>query len=453
MAFKALKSQMHRGAVARRLILGIFCFVLAMIMISFTRMAYEIRTNEPILVNLDKCSLDIGLITYPHMNTHEISQEQAQLSVRYAGGKNLTLGVVKELINKDMLSLDARALCVGEGSDSDLLTLRELGFSDVFRVHKNPITSLLQKQIEHELDFKVNSFDFVFSRTFGRVPVPALLVLEIERVLRPGGIGALLVGFSNFHMGSLVRSATPVSLLLRSSEILHVCGIGSFALIVFKKRLSNVAHFGDYRLPSECPSVSRNEPFMQHIEPLMDQKLGRFEKEVSFLPKFVNVSSRNRLIYINMGTAELGPNYPIHPQAFNVFVVDHNMSALSSYVKKPGVTFVYHPGLVEDEILAPGLNHGDYLEAPLHGEGFEFIKWFKETAKDGDFVVLMMNAGVRQLKVMFELFESGAICHVDEVFIRCSEGVDCRNSRCNDCLNLFHGLRNAGVFVHRWSGV
>lgn len=439
---------MHRGAVARRLILGTFFFVLAMVTVSFTRIAYEIGTNEPILVNLDKCSFDIGLITNPHMNTHGISQEQAQLSV---GGKNLTLSVVKELINKDMLSLDARALCVGESSGSDLLTLRELGFSDVFRVHKNPITSLLQKQTEHELDFKVNSFDFVFSTTFGRVPVPALLVVEIERVLRPGGIGAMLVGFSNFHMGSLVRSATPVSLLLRSSEILHVCGIGSFALIVFKKRLSNVAHFADYRLPSECPSISRNKPFMQHIEPLVDQKLGRFEKEVSFLPKFVNVSSRNRLVYINMGTAELGPNYPIHPQAFNVFVVDHNMSAL--YYKKPGVTFVYHPGLFEDEILAPGLNHGDNLKAPLHEEGFEFIKWFKETAKDGDFVVLMMNAGVRQLKVMFDLFESGAICHVDEVFIRCSEGVDCRNSRCNDCLSLFNGLRNAGVFVHRWSGV
>lgn len=433
MDFKGLKWQKIRGALVRRLILGGLCFVLAMVIVSFIRMACEIGSNEAIL---DKCSLDTtGLITYPRMNMPDV------------GGKNLTLTVVKELINKEMLTLDSRSLCVGEGSGSDVFALRELGFTEAFGVNRNPISSLLQKQFEHKVEFKTNSFDFVFSRTVDRVPIPALLVLEIERVLKPAGIGAMLVGFSAFDMGSLVRSATPVSLLLRTSEILHVCGVGSHTLIVFKKRLTNVANFKDYRLPGECPSISRNRPFIQHIEPLVDQNL------VSYLPKFVNVSSRHKLIYINMGTGELGRDYPIHPKMFNVYVVDHNVSALSYYVKKPGVTFVYHPELVEGDNIVPSVSHGDYLEAPIHEKRFEFTNWFKETAKDGDFVVLMMNAGVKQLKVLFDLFESGAICHVDEMFVRCSEGVDCGNSRCSDCLSLFIGLRNAGVFVHRWSGI
>ncbi|KAK9068649.1 hypothetical protein SSX86_012764 [Deinandra increscens subsp. villosa] len=435
MDFKALKWQMIRVAQARRLILACLCFVLVLFIVSIARMTIEIGTNEPVLLNLDKCSLDIEFIEFNG----------------YEGGKNLTVSVVKQLMNKEMLTFDAKTLCLGENSNSDLLALEELGFTETFGVRKNPIFSYLLRKgypyPDNDLDFETNSLDFVLSRTVDRVPVPARLVLEIERVLRPGGIGAMLVGFSAFHMGSLVRSATPVSLLLRTSEIHHVCGIGSLALIVFKKKTDDVECFKDYRLPSECPSVSENKPYMQHIEPLVGQKF------VSYLPKFVDVSLRNKLVYINMGTGELAPDYPIDRTRFDAYVVDHNVSALSYNVKKPGVTFVYHPGLLENNTRAPSVNHGDYLEAPLHEKPFEFINWFKETAKDGDFVVLMMNAGVTQLKVLFELFESGAICHVDEMFIRCDDGVDCGNSRCNDCLSLFRGLRNAGVFVHRWLGV
>ncbi|XP_071688193.1 uncharacterized protein [Rutidosis leptorrhynchoides] len=422
MDFKALKLQMIRGALARRIILACLCFVLAMFIVSFTRIAGKIRTNEPVLMNFDQCWFN-----RPRMKVSNVCHE------------NLTFSVVKELTDRQMLRLDGRALCVGDNLYSDALSLRELGFMETFRANQNTIM-----RFEHDVEFETNYFDFVLSRTFGKVPIPARLVLEIERVLRPGGIGVMIVDFDTFNIGSLVRSATPVSLLLRSSNILHVCGIGSFALIVFKKNLSNVVYFENFRLPKECPSVLRNKPFMQHIEPLME-----YQDLVSYLPNFVNVSSRNKLIYINMGTGEMGPSYPIHPQAFNVYVVDHNVSALSAHVKKPGVTFVYHPGLVEGDNFGHSVNSAKYMEAPLHEKRFEFIKWLKETAKDGDFVVLKMNAGETHLKVLFELFESGVICHVDEMFVHCSEGVDCRNSRCHDCLSLFKGLRNAGVFVHR----
>ncbi|KAI3706400.1 hypothetical protein L6452_24115 [Arctium lappa] len=454
MDFKVLKWQLLRGSLAWRLILRALFFVAAMVVLSFTRIANEIRTTDPISLSFDKCSLNIGSIVNTQHNTKtpRISQISLEkVSIPCVDGMNLTVGVIRELMNKEMLSLDARSLCVGQDSDSIALTMRELGFSNAFGVHSNPLLSLLRKQFHHKLDFDANSFDLVFSVTLEKASVPALLVLEIERVLRPGGVGAMLLGSSTFYTHSLVRSATPVALLLRSSEILHVCGIGSFTLIVFKKHLENVAFFDDYKLPNDCPSISKNKPFMKHIEPLGDQDSAR-SQELSYLPKFLNVSSRNRLIYINMGAGEFDRRYPIHPDAFNVYVVDHNVSALTSHVKKPGVTFVYHPGLVEDDKTAPSLMPVDYLEAPLHEEQFEFIDWFKETAKDGDFVVLMMNAGAMQLKVLFELFVSGAICHVDELFLRCSDGVDCRTSYCRDCTSLYNGLRNAGVFVHQWSG-
>ncbi|CBI16304.3 unnamed protein product, partial [Vitis vinifera] len=92
------------------------------------------------------------------------------------------------------------------------------------------------------------------------------------------------------------------------------------------------------------------------------------------------------------------------------------------------------------------------LSMPLYAEGFDFVHWFKETVVAGDFVVLMMNAREVELKLLFELFKSGAICLVDEIFLHCSEGVDCNTATCKDCMTLFKGLRNSGVFVHQWWG-
>ncbi|PWA37903.1 hypothetical protein CTI12_AA586330 [Artemisia annua] len=384
MDFKAIKWQILRGSLTWRLVIRGMFFVFAMVVVTWTRIASEMRTTttndddlNKMLLSFEKCSLNV--------NDNVVS------------GKNLSVGVVKELMNKEILRFDSRALCVGEDSDMVALTLRELGLVDAVSVYKNPILSLLRKELVGKLEFDANSFDFVFSASLERASVPALVVLEIERVLRPGGVGVMLVGSGGYNTRSLVRSATPVSLLLRSSEILHVCGISSFTLIVFKKQMESVAYFENYKLPSECPSIAKNKPFMEYIEPIVDQRSGNAH-EIAYLPKFLNISARSRLIYINMGAGGFDQRYPIHPDAFNVYVVDHNVSALTSHVKKPGVTFVYHPGLVEDDTTESNLMSVDYLEAPLHEEQFEFIDWFRETAKDGDFVVLMMNAGVTQLK-------------------------------------------------------
>ncbi|XP_076896567.1 uncharacterized protein LOC143549572 [Bidens hawaiensis] len=164
MDFKALKWHIIRAKPTRRLFLAWLSFVFVVFIVSIARIAVEIRTDEPVLVNLDRCSLDIGLIK--------------------DNGNNLIVSVVKELMNKEMLTLDAKTLCLGENSNSDVLTLRELGFIEAFGVRNNPISYLLDKQTDHELDFKSNSLDFVLSRTVERVPgpVPARLVMEIERV-------------------------------------------------------------------------------------------------------------------------------------------------------------------------------------------------------------------------------------------------------------------------------
>ncbi|XP_057473072.1 uncharacterized protein LOC130761574 [Actinidia eriantha] len=463
MDLKVLKWQIRRGSLARRLFMRALLFALAMAVCTFVQIVHDVRTMEPLAMNFNECTMSIGL--NPYANLTGFLKPISSFGFPFHGPckevGNLTNDVVKELMEKNLLDSGAKALCVGEGSATAVSALRELGFSKAFGVDRHPSFSLLRKRFLYEIDFKDNYFDFVFSRALDRVSVPALLVLEIERVLRPGGTGAMLVGASSFYSGGLIRSATPVSSFLKSSNVVHVCGIGSFTLVIFKKRFDKVAFFEHYRLPSECRSIKNSKPVIKFMEPLVDKYSGPIETKLSYLPEFMNISSRNRFIYINIGAGELvnssisemfKPFYPREPRAFNVYVVDHNISVLSSYIKTPGVTFVYHPGLAGDKAITSLSSGDDYLSAPFDEEEFDFIRWFKRTVSDEDFVVLMMNARAVELKILFELFESGAICHVDELFLGCSDSTDCTSATCGDCVSLFKGLRNSGVFVHRWLG-
>lgn len=466
MDLKVLKWQMLRGTLMKRMLVKAFALGSAMLVLSIIQMTHDARKMEPDLLNLDACPLNFGSSEY--YNVSEFSNPLSIIGFSLYGGfrmlskesENLANNVFNELMGKNLLDPNSKTLCVGEGSASAVVALRELGFRHAVAVGSHPSFSLLKQRYVCELDFADNSFDFVFSRALDRVSVPALLVLEIERVLRAGGIGAMLVGAHDFYSGSLIRSATPVSLYLKSSDIIHVCGVGSNALVIFKKRFENAAFFELYQLPNECPAITNNKPFMKFIEPLKDEKSLHAKREVSYLPKFLNTSTRNRLIYINVG-ADKSTNLSIYElfkpyssfgdRAFSVFLIDHNTSVLSSHVKTPGITFVYHPGLAEEN-AAPELDSDEYLSAPMDTEEFDFARWFKETVEDDDFVVLRINTRTLKLNILGELFKTGVICHVDELFLQCSESLDCKGAICEDCMSIFRSLRNSGVFVHQWLG-
>lgn len=464
MDFKAFQWQIFRGSLAKRLFLRALLFTLGMMIISFVQMANQLGKTEPFLSKNDECPLDFAG-SNPYVNLTRVMKPVASLAFRLFGtslrckeNEDLAKNVFKELMEKHMLESRARVVCVGEGAASAVVLLRDLGILNAIGVRRHPFFSLWKKRFVYELDLKGDYFDFVFSRSLDKVSVPALLVLEIERILRPGGIGAMLVGAHAFYSGSLVRSATPVSSFLKSSDVVHVCRIGSFTLVIFKKRLDNVNQLEHYHLPDHCPSIMNNKPFLKRIEPLALNQLGQHETEISFLPKFMNVSSRNRMVYINIGASELvsssiteifKPYHRVLPRAFDVYLIDHNISTLSSYVRKPGVTFVYHPGLLGD-YTAPVLASDEHLSAPTEENSFEFARWFQQTISANNFVVLMMNARAAELKILFELYETGAICRVDELFIHCSDTEYCTDAVCGDCRSLFEGLRKSGVFVHQW---
>ncbi|KAJ6869939.1 hypothetical protein NC652_035749 [Populus alba x Populus x berolinensis] len=366
----------------------------------------------------------------------------------YGSDPGLLFDSVRELLGMQIIDPRAKVLCVGEGSAPAVLALRELGFLNACGVHRHPFFSLKHKRMAYELEYADDSFDFVLSGDLEKISVPAIVVLESERVLKPGGIGAMLVGVDSFNTNNLIRSSMPVTSLLRNSNIVHVGYVNEYTLVVFKKRIYSVGYFQQYQLPAECPSIMNNRPHLENLEPLTENKQVDHEKNIAYLPKFVDMPSRKRLVYVEIGGGEhlnssvsswFLPSYPVDRNTFNVYFVDHNASVLLS-----GVAFIYYPGLAGVEAtLNPDVEEFDQS---VEDEGFDFLDWFKQTVQHADFVVLKMKAGKVELRFLSGLFQSGAVCFIDELFLSCSDQVG------GDCMDLFKSLRSSGVFVHQWWG-
>ncbi|KAF8117311.1 hypothetical protein N665_0011s0035 [Sinapis alba] len=363
--------------------------------------------------------------------------------------KNIDLAtqVVTELKGLNFLSNDAKALCIGRRSVSALLAMNQQGLTDARVAYAPPVFAFKHRKFTSGyLQYEDGSFGFVLSMDLETVSVSASLVYEIERVLKPGGTGAMLVGSDDSN--GLVRSVSPVSSLLKNSSVVHVGSLGEEVLIVFRRNGED--SFGldqtHHHLPDDCSSVLNNRPYIGLLEPLLEEKRSDFERRIHYLPEFIDVSSRKRLVYIDIGAADhltprsnwFFPSYPIDKKAFNSYFVHHNTSILTSYVKSPGVTFIYHPGLA-----GTVASHGEKEEEPfVEDDSFDFLAWFKETASFADFLVLKMNTSEAELKFLSELIKTGEICSVDELFLHCTGY--------GDCNSVIKSLRNRGVFVHQW---
>ncbi|KAK7392413.1 hypothetical protein VNO78_20852 [Psophocarpus tetragonolobus] len=367
-------------------------------------------------------------------------------SVNCTNHTALTSTVVTFLMGKRLLNYGANTLCIGEASPLIASSLQLLGFSRVFSLHNHPY--------KNHFPYKDSSFHFVFSTD----PVPALLVPELERILQPAGIGVLLLAASS--------SSSSLSSLLTYSNVVHVGYVHELSLVVFKKTSeppNTGSLFKNPVLPAHCPSLAFTKPFVEFMEPLVEQRQYlNYPKIFSYLPKFVDVSSGKRLVYIDIDVRELvnedvnvtdwfPPSYPIDHKAFSVYFVHYNASVLLSYVKRPRVTFVYHPGLA-GKVARRSRVDGD-MDPLLGEEEFDFLVWFKETVQYADFVVLKMNAGEVEMKFLMDIFEDGAICYVHELFLSCSESGDGKSETMSSrerCMDIYKGLRSNGVYVHQW---
>ncbi|CAA0386126.1 putative methyltransferase type 11 [Arabidopsis thaliana] len=463
MGFEVLKLKLMPSSFRRRVLLRALVIVCAFSVVSVLRNlagAYEGET----ISNTQPCKVDECAVNFAFLGPFLFSGNGLLFSNRFLkpvwnylesdkckDNISLTTQVVRELTGMNLLSNDSKALCIGRRSVSAVLAMNRQGISDVSVAYMPPVFAFKHRKFTSELHYEDASFGFVFSMDLESVAVPASLVYEIERILKPGGTGAMLVGTtSGSDSNELVRSVSPVSSLLKNSSVVHVASLGKQVLVVFKRdgedsfRLDQTHH--DF--PADCSSVLNNRPYIGLLEPLLDEKRSDFERRIHYLPEFIDLSSRKRLVYIDIGAVDhvkarsnwFFPSYPIDRKAFNSYFVHHNTSILTSYVKSPGVTFIYHPGLAATKTTIA--NTGDHEEPFVEDDSFDFLAWFKETASFADFVVLKMNTSDTELKFLSELIKTGAICSVDELFLHCTGY--------SDCTGIIKSLRNSGVFVHQW---
>lgn len=138
----------------------------------------------------------------------------------------------------DLMGRSDRVLCVGRRAARAVMVFRKLGFRSSIGVDSKACSSMVMKGDPNRLPFGANSFDFVFSGALDAVRVPARLVMEMERVLRPGRSGAVgMFASGPVPTVSVMKAAAPVSAFLRYSEVVGVRTVNSSVMVVFRKRV------------------------------------------------------------------------------------------------------------------------------------------------------------------------------------------------------------------------
>ncbi|KAK8953445.1 hypothetical protein KSP40_PGU007982 [Platanthera guangdongensis] len=148
----------------------------------------------------------------------------------------------RELISLGWLASGDRAIFVGPDAIGAAIIARRKGLPETVAA---PATACCA------LPFDGESFDFAFSASLDRARVPARVVLEMERVLRPGRVGAIFrlrPISSPARPEGLMRAAAPVASLLRFSDVIGARALNGSAIVAFRKRRRGGAGSGD----TEC---------------------------------------------------------------------------------------------------------------------------------------------------------------------------------------------------------
>jgi FkbM family methyltransferase len=198
-------------------------------------------------------------------------------------------------------------------------------------------------------------------------------------------------------------------------------------------------------------------------------------------------------VYVDVGARSYGSSigswfkkqYPKQNRTFDVYAIEADKAFYEEYRVKKGVKLLPYAAWVRNETLRFEINHdpGKEVKEKTRGmgriqpvksslssrsfngevneiEGFDFAEWLKNTVTEKDFVVMKMDVEGTEFDLIPRLFETGAICLIDEIFLECHYN---RWQRCcpgqrsskyektyGQCLDLFTSLRDRGVLVHQW---
>ncbi|KAI4331593.1 hypothetical protein MLD38_029769 [Melastoma candidum] len=409
--------------------------------------------------------------------------------------------VFRGLIDGGMLSPSSRALCIGTIGGSDVLALKEVGVADSVGIAKKAVKPLVIAGMPHRVPFEDGRFDFVFmgGGEFDKVSRPADVAAEIMRTVKPEGFAVFHVRAHDTYSFHSFVDLFNSCYVVRTREVDGAdIGFPKIREMVMKKGkgfsiLERSGPKGD-SLDGKCSLSEHKLQLVREAEQLIEEEplkpwitLKRNLNNIKYLPSIVDISFRNRYIYVDIGARSYGSSigswfrkrYPKQNRTFDVYAIEADKAFHDEYASKKGVTLLPYAAWIRNETLSFEVNHdpskkpgaqqgrgmgrihsggssGDVSRVP----GFDFAEWLKSTATENDFVVMKMDVEGTEFDLIPRLFETGAICLIDELFLECHYN---RWQRCcpgersskydktyGQCLDLFKSLRDSGVLVHQW---
>ncbi|CAA7406234.1 unnamed protein product [Spirodela intermedia] len=416
--------------------------------------------------------------------------------------------IFQNLLMEGFLSATSKSLLMDAASGQEVLALKEIGVSDAVGVSKMKSLPLVIAWDLFSLPFGNNTFDFVFCgrQTVERSLHPAKLALEISRTLKTEGV--LVVHTSSagdvYSLNSFL-SLFPGHRLLRSREtdgldfsaareIILQKGGGSLTLGPGREESEKADSSG------KCFTPEYKLKLLHSAEPLIKEEplkpwitLKRNVQNIKYLSSMVDINFKSRYVYVDVGARSYGSSigswfkkqYPKQNKTFDVYAIEADRTFHAEYESKKGITLLPYAAWVRNETLSFEINGDPGQKDEIKGRGmgrilpaagsatgltktrvvdeiqaFDFAEWLKNTVSMTDFVVMKMDIEGTEFDLLPRLFETGAICLIDELFLECHYN---RWQKCcpgqrspkyqntyGQCLELFSLLRKSGVLVHQW---
>ncbi|XAR55775.1 Sterol 24-C-methyltransferase [Bertholletia excelsa] len=415
--------------------------------------------------------------------------------------------VFQDLIAEGYLSPTSKSLCVETPNGEEVFALKEIGVSDSIGIYKKQSKPLVVSGQAVRQPFNDNTFDFIFAGigTLDKSAKPAEFAAEIGRTLKPDGFLVVHTASKDTYSFNSFIDLFNCCKFVRSRDIDGVdSSMPPIREIVMKKEYEILGH-GIGVASSHGGSVNKcsvpgyKQQLIRDAEPLIAEEplkpwitLKKNVKNIKYLPSMADINFKQRYVYVDVGARSYGSSivswfkkqYPKQNKTFEIYAIEADKAFHEEYSSKKGVTLLPYAAWVKNETLFfevnqdPGREKQDKENGRGMGrikpvqsldtvasnvdeiQGFDFANWLKNTVSEKDFVVMKMDVEGTEFNLIPRLFETGAICLIDEIFLECHYNrwqKCCHGERSSkyqktysQCLDLFTSLRGSGVLVHQW---
>ncbi|PWZ39603.1 hypothetical protein Zm00014a_005411 [Zea mays] len=441
----------------------------------------------------------VATTTRTHVVQADVPSPEVWRTRRWRRAVDYHAAVLAPHIAAGALAPGSRAVCLGGAQEA--LAMRELGVARAVAVARKRAPPLVVAGHDRRLPFDASSVDFVFAgRALDAAKRPADLAAEAARILKPEGHLVMLTSSAaDAYSFRSIQALLPLLRLVRSREIDgQDDSYSTLRELVFVHKNLRSTGTGTSSSVNNCSVGDHRLQLLAHAEPLIQEEplkpwltLKRNMNNIKYLPALADISFKRRYVYVDVGARSYGSSigswfrkhYPKQNHTFQVFAIEADPAFHSEYATKKGVTLLPYAAWVKNETLVFEINGdpGKEDEAKANGRGmgrirpttgkkmsgevrsvpaFDLAEWLKQTVTEQDYLVMKMDVEGTEFDLIPRLFDTGAICLVDELFLEChynrwqkccpGERSPKYDNTYEECLDLFSSLRENGVLVHQW---